>query len=273
MIQDIYPNIFHNEYTKKNPTEDSFILLFSGQTVLINNNNGEIQYPTYKCLKMIKATYTYLFKIDEMEFFLAETEKNIKIDGFSFENVSLFRNAMPKHNAFAGTTAYHLYCWYRDNKFCGRCGEKLVHNSTTRMMLRDKCKNKIYPKISTVVIVAISHGDNLLLTKYAGREYKNHALVAGFIEIGESPEEAVRREVMEEVGLNVKNITYYKCQPWGFSESLLIGYFAELDGDSEITLDEDELSEAVWIKRNEINVDDNGLSLTNEMILKFKNNV
>jgi NAD+ diphosphatase len=272
MIQDIHPNIFYNEYAEKNPTEDDFILFFSGQNVLINTNNGDLQYPQYRNLKMVEATYTYLFKIDEMEFFLAEIEMDIEIDGFSFENISIFRNSMPKYNAFAGTTAYHINCWYSDNKFCGRCGDNLVHHSTTRMMLCEKCKNNIYPKISAVVIVAISDGDKLLLTKYAGREYKNHALVAGFIEIGESPEEAVHREVMEEVGLNVKNLTYYKSQPWGFSESLLIGYFAELNGDSKITLDEDELSEAVWIKRDEIEIEGDGLSLTNEMILKFKNN-
>lgn len=170
MIQDIYPNIFHNEYTEKKPNADSIILCFNGQTVLINNNHGEINYPKYSNFEIIEANYTYLFKIDEKEFFLAEIEKDIKIEGFSFESISLFRSATPKYNAFAGITAYHLNSWYKNNKFCGKCGHELVHDNKERMMFCEECKNSIYPKISPAVIVAVSNGDKLLLTKYAGRE-------------------------------------------------------------------------------------------------------
>jgi NAD+ diphosphatase len=76
---------------------------------------------------------------------------------------------------------------------------------------------------------------------------------------------------MEEVGLRVKNIRYYKSQPWSFSDTLLIGFFAELDGGAAITLDKEELAEAVWISREDIQAEPDNLSLTNEMILKFKN--
>ena len=80
------------------------------------------------------------------------------------------------------------------------------------------------------------------MSKYAGRDYKKYALIAGFAEIGETIEETVQREVMEEVGLKVKNLRYYKSQPWSFSNTLLFGFFAELDGSAEITLDEEELA-------------------------------
>ena len=76
------------------------------------------------------------------------------------------------------------------------------------------------------------------MSKYAGREYKKYALLAGFTEIGETLEETVSREVMEEVGLKVKNITYYKNQPWAFSDTLLMGFFCELDGSDQVKLDE-----------------------------------
>ena len=75
----------------------------------------------------------------------------------------------------------------------------------------------VYPRISPAVIVGILNGDKLLMSKYAGRSYRSYALIAGFIEIGESAEQTVQREVMEEVGLKVKNIRYYKSQPWGFT--------------------------------------------------------
>ena len=91
-----------------------------------------------------------------------------------------------------------------------------------------------------------------------------------FTEIGETTEETVSREVMEEVGVKVKNITYYKSQPWGLSGSQLLGYFCELDGDDTITLEEDELSVGTWVKADDIDVIDDHISLTREMIEKFR---
>ena len=120
------------------------------------------------------------------------------------------------------------------------------------------------------MIVGILNGDKLLMSKYAGRSYRSYALIAGFIEIGESAEQTVQREVMEEVGLKVKNIRYYKSQPWGFTDSLLFGYFCELDGNDTIRLDTNELSQAGWYTRDEITLEDDYLSLTREMILQFK---
>ena len=79
----------------------------------------------------------------------------------------------------------------------------------------------------------------------------------------------MRREVFEETGVHVKNIRFYKSQPWGFSGSLLMGYVAELEGDPTITIQQDELSEAVWKRREEIDFVDDGISLTGEMIKRF----
>ena len=137
-------------------------------------------------------------------------------------------------------------------------------------MVCPSCGNTVYPKIAPAVIVAVTDGDKLLLTKYAGREYTRYALVAGYTEFGETLEETVRREVMGEVGLKVKNIRYYKNQPWAFSDSMLVGFFAELDGSPQIRLDETELSTAVWMKREDIPGDYTNVSLTHEMILLFK---
>lgn len=128
----------------------------------------------------------------------------------------------------------------------------------------------VYPRINPAVIVGVTNGDKLLLTKYNGREYKKYALVAGFNEIGESLEETVRREVMEETGLRVKNIRYYKSQPWGFTDNILAGYFCEVDGTDEIEVDMQELSVAKWVSREEIPTSLEELSLTNEMISVFR---
>ena len=94
-------------------------------------------------------------------------------------------------------------------------------------------------------------------------------LPGGGIEPGETAEEAVAREVMEEVGLKVKNIRYYKSQPWGIAGNLSVGYFCDLDGDDVVHLDEEELATAEWFDRSELPAEDDGISLTREMIRIF----
>ena len=127
-----------------------------------------------------------------------------------------------------------------------------------------------FPKICPAVIIGVTHGDRILMSKYTGRIYKNYALLAGFNEIGESIEETVSREVMEEVGLKVKNIRYYKSQPWSFSDTLLMGFFCDLDGEEEINLDREELAMAEWFDREKMPVEREDLSLTNDMMMAFK---
>ena len=101
-------------------------------------------------------------------------------------------------------------------------------------------------------------------------EYKRYALIAGFSEIGESVEDTVRREVMEEVGLKVKNLKFYKSQPWSFTDTLLMGFYCDLDGDDTITLDRQELSVGEWRNREEIPDEGENISLTKEMMMRFK---
>lgn len=128
-----------------------------------------------------------------------------------------------------------------------------------------------YPKICPAVIIGVTDGSRILMSKYAGRAYKKYALLAGFTEIGETAEETVAREVMEEVGLKVKNIRYYKSQPWSFSDTLLLGFYCDLDGDGAVTLDREELALAEWFEREDIPDTASTESLTNEMIMRFKN--
>ena len=86
-------------------------------------------------------------------------------------------------------------------------------------------------------------------------------------------EEAVHREVMEETGVRVKNIRYYKSQPWGMAQDILVGFFCDADGDAKIRIDESELKYAEWVRRGDIVLQENNLSLTNEMMMVFKENI
>ena len=136
------------------------------------------------------------------------------------------------------------------------------------------CGYMVFPRILPTVIIAPVHDDKLLMIRYRGREedgYAGTALIAGFVEIGETVEDAVRREVFEESGLKATNIRYYKSQPWGFGYNLIIGVFCDIEGSTEINVqDTDEIAEAAWLTRDEIHKKYNGVSITTEMIARFK---
>ena len=197
-------------------------------------------------------------------------QKQERCPGFVFKSPQVFRKFEPGWLAFAGATAAHLGQWYAQRRFCGKCSAPLSHKPDERALLCKDCGLVEYPKIAPVVIAGIIDGDRLLLTRNAAGTYRQYALVAGYVEIGETLEDAVRREVLEEVGLHVKNIRYYKSQPWAFSGSLLSGFFVELDGSDQITLDTRELSEAVWLRREDIPPAPSGFSLTWTMIEAFR---
>ena len=119
------------------------------------------------------------------------------------------------------------------------------------------------------MIVGVTKCDCILLTKYR-RGFAHNALVAGFCEIGETAEETVMREVMEEVGLRVKNIRYFASQPWGIASDLLMGFYCDVDGSDAIHRDDGELGYAEWVPRKEIILQPSDYSLTNEMMKRFR---
>ena len=274
MIQEIYPKEYNVQYQNYTPGADDTILMFDGEKVCCRMELGEAVFPKYGGLSGVDgAGFYYLFSIDGERFFMPDTRSsgNVKPpDGFEWQNYTIFRTVGPRYYAFAAVTAQSLYLWYNDNRYCGSCGAETVHSKRERACICPVCGRVIYPKISPVVIVAVTHGENLLVTRYRDRPFRNYALVAGFAEIGEMLEDTVRREVFEETGVSVKNITYYKSQPWGFTSTLLSGFFCELDGDPAIKLDENELSEAIWLPRADIPPSTIDIALTAEMMEVFR---
>lgn len=246
MIQDISPHKFHNEFIiDARPTDEDFAICIKDDKLLIGGTEGAMTFPMINDLNDRFNGY-YLFSIDNRKFFLVDEIGFL--NDFRFLTLREIRNQMkaPRTLMFASYTAWHLALWYRDNKFCGRCGNLNKHSSTERALICTSCGHTIYPKIMPAVIVGVTNGDKILMTKYANREIPFYALIAGFVEIGETLEECVEREVMEEVGLRVKNIRYYKSQPWGSVQDLLAGFYCDVDGDTTIKLERNELKEGVY---------------------------
>lgn len=274
MIQDIQPHHLFNQYRPVPPDGESFALYYEEHAVLVKRTENGIEFPRFRELERLNEDlyedYIYLFSVDDMRYYLVREINREPVSEYTMENTQIFRTADPQYHAFAGITGYQLYNWYKNRKYCGRCGSRMKPDEKERMLRCLKCGNMEFPKICPAVIIGVTDGNRILMSKYAGRAYKKYALLAGFTEIGETVEETVAREVMEEVGLKVKNIRYYKSQPWAFSDTLLMGFYCDLDGEDTITLDREELSLAEWFEREEIPVEPSRDSLTNEMIIKFK---
>lgn len=274
MIQDIKPRIFCNQFTNKKAESNDLFLSYKGETVLVKEDKEKLWYPSFldfqSAYPALKEGAQFLFTIDDLNYYLVKEDGLDAVEGWTYVTTSRFRTEIKYWRSFAGSVGWQLNRWYQNHHFCSRCGEKMKASESERMLYCKSCGFQTYPVISPCVIVAVYQGERLLLTKYAGRTYKNFALIAGFVEIGESLEEAVEREVMEEVGLKVKNIQFYKSQPWPFTDTLLAGFFAELDGDDAITIDQEELAMGIWMERDKVPPDELKISLTGEMMDAFR---
>ena len=275
MIQDIYPHVFSNEYIKKTASEEDYICVFREKSILVYSTEDELRLPRVKDLKLtgqnIDNRQFFLFTLDKQNYFLLFDFPVDETDIWQYIELGSMRDKKPMWMAFACTVAGQLQRWFSANRYCGRCASPMRLHAVERAIECPKCGQLIYPNLSPSVIVAVTDKDRILLTKYAGRPFKNYALVAGYAEIGETLEQTVAREVMEEVGLRVKNFKYYKSQPWSFTDTLLVGFFVELDGSDKITLQESELSEGTWFHRKDIPPAESTISLTAEMIETFRN--
>jgi NAD+ diphosphatase len=141
--------------------------------------------------------------------------------------------------------AYQLAEWARTHRYCGDCATPLRQLEGERCYQCPSCGHSAYPRISPAMMVLIRKGDSVLLAMHTNSPYKRYTALAGFLEAGESIEEAVHREVFEEVGLRVHNLQYFGSQSWPFPHSLMIAYTADyLDG--EIRIDASEIAEARW---------------------------
>lgn len=146
--------------------------------------------------------------------------------------------------------AMQLIQWQRTHRFCGRCGSLTTSGKTELVKICPECELRVYPRLSPCVIMLVHRGDKILLAQRPGGA-GFYTVQAGFIEAGESAEQAVAREVMEETGLTLSSLKYFGSQPWPFPGQLMLGYFAEnLDG--ELKPDPEELENAAWFDYREL---------------------
>ena len=273
MIHEIFPHQFDNHFIiTDNIAENDYILHYNEKSLLLKINGDEFQLPTKKDVSDIFDTTerTFLFSLNGVRCFLVWNATRLIDDRFVYKEINSFRTLNPREIAWICIVGFQLNNWYLENKFCGKCGTKTAEKPDERAIICPNCSTVVFPKISPAIIVAILCKDKILLAHNSNFEQKRYSLVAGYVDVGETLEETVMREVKEEVGLDVKNIRYYKSQPWAFSGSMMIGFTAEADDTQPIRPDNVEITEADWFSRENLPNHPPKISIAGEMIDKFK---
>ncbi len=287
MIHEIGPHKYHVEYQNLIPRDEDFYIGFSKENgnALVKDSE-EVCLPTIGEAKKLfhlpeDVEYTYLFSIDDEHYFGTIDYSPEETPGYVYKDGHPLLIRKPRYKAFAANLGHEIIGWYERSRYCGRCGSKTVRSKKERMTYCEKCGNMIYPQICPCVIVGVRDGERLLVTKYSdkhhmvnnGRTYAattHLSLVAGYIEVGETPIQTVRREVREEVGLEVKNIRFFDAAPWPLTGSMLLGYFCDVDGDPTPKIDKSELAEVSWIERKDMEDRSHFQSLTTRLMEAFR---
>lgn len=272
MIQDIYPHTFSNKFVATSQIQDNdYVFHFKENNLLLKQNGQNFELPRKKELSSSGlAEGIFLFTLNEARCFLVWDCAPPTDIQFAYHEISFFRTIAQQEIAWTSIVAFQLMSWHIQNKYCGKCGSETVLKNDERAISCPACQTTVYPKISPAIIVAILCNDKILLASGVNFRSNFYSLVAGYADIGESLEDAVAREVKEEVGIDIKNIRYYKSQPWPFSGSMMIGYIAEADDTQPIKIDKKEISDAAWYTRNNLPNHPTTISIAGEMIEKFK---
>ncbi len=225
-------------------TERSIAYLFYNQQLLVTNQG---QLPEVEQW--------------ENDLLLSELDRSILVrdwpvehpipEGLQWQPIRLLIPSWDMSQFMQASRALQLLEWRRNHCFCSSCGHKTERHSSQHAMVCPACGYTQYPRIQPCVITIITRGDNEILLAKALRSKTMYSLIAGFVEVGESLEQAVQRETLEEVGIRVKNIRYMASQPWPFPSNLMLAFQAEYDT-GELVLQEDEIADAEFFKFDDL---------------------
>ena len=274
MIHEIFPHSFDNSFhTNKNIGEKDFVLHYNGNSLLLKIHGDEFELPQKRDFPEIseQTENTFLFTLNDVPCFLIWDNLNADKPHFIYKEISIYRTIRQQEIGWVSIVGFHLMNWYSQNRFCGKCGSRTQQKADERALICPDCHTIVYPKISPAIIVALICKNKILLARNTNFPGSWYSLIAGYVDIGETFEEALTREVKEEVGLDVKNIRYYKSQPWPPSGSVMIGFIAEADDNQPISIDNKEIAEAAWFTRGHLPPHSLQISIAGEMIEKFEN--
>lgn len=225
--------------------------IFRNGEVMLQNLNGKLQ-PLFSSVPPIETDETTT--VHNVLLNSGETVKTFEISKdrkvssqWSFMPLRESYNHLSLEHYRAAGKASQILFWDRHSRFCPVCGSA-TENIGDIMKKCPSCGNEMFPYVSTAIIVLIRKEDKVLLVRSNNFKADFYGLVAGFLETGETLEECVYREVMEETGLKIKNLRYFDNQSWPFPSGLMVGFIADY-ADGELKLQEEELKDAQFFSR------------------------
>ncbi|WP_003542655.1 NAD(+) diphosphatase [Desulfotomaculum nigrificans] len=227
----------------------AYWLLFNGNNLLIKVVDETVIFPVTDDLKTLNIEIErkhYIGKLHNNPCYVAEVTGVPPLpDGFNFIGMRQLFETIDESLFRVAGQAYEIINWDCTQRFCGRCGTLNEDKKDERAKICPNCGLVSFPRISPAVIVAVIKDNQILLARNKKFTSNYYSVIAGFVEAGETLEECIKREIREEVGIEVKNIKYFGSQPWPFPDSLMMAFTAEYDA-GEITVDNHEILEAHW---------------------------
>jgi NAD+ diphosphatase len=250
---------------KKDP---AYWFIFNSDKLLLNLEDN-LKIPSAENLNLLSISpvrIQYLGTLNGHPSYTAEVEPGTNPpDGMVFQDLITLYEVLDEDIFLLAGRAIQIMNWDKNHQFCGRCGVPTERVDYEMAKLCPECGLINFPRLSPAVITAIVKDQKLLMAKHSYGFKDRYSLIAGFVEPGETLEEAVRREIMEEVGLKVRNIKYFGSQPWPFPHSLMVGFTAEYDG-GEIRVDGQEILDAKWFSKDEVSPRSPKISIASELI-------
>ncbi len=251
---------------------------FTNEQLLVIRNDEEISVPRLdkeggvgQGIEEAIVRHHHFGKLDGISCYALELAKDFTpAEGYDLLTMRELFSTLDEEWFMIVGRAYQIMTWDRDHQFCGRCGSPTRTGTEERVKKCSLCDQVYYPRVSPAVIVAISRDNTILLARSSKFRSGFYSVLAGFVEPGESLEECVKREVMEEVRIGVTNIRYFGNQSWPFPHSLMIGFTAEYeDGSGEIEIDDNEILEADWFGVDELPKIPGRFSISRQLIDNF----
>lgn len=227
-------------------SENSCYFIFKGDQLVIRDVDNRTVLPSELSFFLVSDKH-FIGLIDNVCCYVVSVDSNSKLpESFRAESLRFLFGVLSDEYYSAACYALHFSAWNKKTRYCGCCAGAMKFSTYERAKQCQVCGNTLYPVISPCIIVAVvKEKKSILLAKINRPGIELYSVLAGFVEVGETFEECIHREVMEEVGIKVKNIRYFGSQPWAFSQSLMVGFTAEYES-GEIVVDGREIPHADW---------------------------
>jgi NAD+ diphosphatase len=230
-------------------TEPAWWFAFQQNKLLVRTESDHVSLPClvhFEEVGLIPLCQHYLGRFDGQHCFAVDVAEEARPPaGMNFEGLRQVHGRLDEDLFWIAARAVQIVEWDKTHQFCGRCGIRMHVRPTERSKECPRCGLLHFPRLAPAIIVLIERGDHLLLARSTRFATGMYSVLAGFVEPGESLEEAVEREIREEVGLSVRDLRYFGSQPWPFPHSLMIGFTATYAG-GEISVDASEIETAGW---------------------------